>query len=95
MAVHNPFGRVRVLHISGWQLALGAALMLGLALAFTVLVAGILAVVLPACIIGGLAYRWLGGGRRAEMRRPPPGVIEVDYEVISDKTGTPGRGTTR
>jgi hypothetical protein len=85
MAFHSPFGHVRVLRLSGWQIALGAAFVLALALAFTVLLAGILAVVVPACLIGGLAYRWLGGRRGTGVRPPPPGVIEVDYQVIGDR----------
>jgi hypothetical protein len=88
MAVHSPFGHVRVLRLSGWQIALGAAFVLALALAFTVLLAGILAVVVPACLIGGLAYRWLGGRRGTGVRPPPPGVIEVDYEVIGDRASS-------
>jgi hypothetical protein len=78
-----PFAQFRVVQISGWKLALGAALLLTLFLALFILAAGVLLLALPvAAIAGALTYLV---GKRNKPASAPEDVIEVEYREVEQK----------
>jgi hypothetical protein len=78
-----PFAQFRVVQISGWKLALGAALLLTLFFALFILAAGVLLLALPvAAVAGALTYLF---GKRSKPAETPEGVIEVEYREIEQK----------
>jgi hypothetical protein len=78
-----PFAQFRVVQISGWKLALGAALLLTLFFALFILAAGVLLLALPvAAVAGALAYLF---GKRQKPAASPDGTIEVEYREVEQK----------
>jgi hypothetical protein len=88
-AAWNRSGRVRVLRLPSWQIAVVLTLALALGLAIAVVATGVFLVGLPVAILAVVAYRLFGGrGWNRRARRENPGVIEGEYEVI-DGDGAP------
>ncbi len=78
-----PFAQFRVVQISGWKLALGAALLLTLFFALFILAAGILLLALPvAAVAAALAYLF---GKRDKSPAAADGVIEAEYREVEQK----------
>lgn len=78
-----PFAQFRVVQISGWKLALGAALLLTLFFALFILAAGVLLLALPVvAVAGALAYLF---GKRVKPPVYPDGVIEAEYREVEQK----------
>ena len=78
-----PFAQFRVVQISGWKLALGAALLLTLFFALFILAAGVLLLALPvAAIAASLAYLF---GKRDKTPAYSDGVIEAEYREVEQK----------
>lgn len=84
----DPYARriqfdMRTFRLSPWKLWALAATGAALAIAFTVALAGLLLVLVPAVLIGGFVARLLLGRGVAPKRSDTgAGVIEGQYEVI-------------
>lgn len=78
-----PFAQFRVVQISGWKLAFGAALLLTLFFALFILAAGVLLLALPVAAIAG-AFTYLFG-KQSKPAAAPEDVIEVEYREVEQK----------
>jgi hypothetical protein len=78
-------GRLRLVQVPGWQLALIVAVVLAIGVTLAVVAVGVFLVVFPAILIGGAVYQLFRKmrARSAADRRAPP-VIEAEYRVIDD-----------
>jgi hypothetical protein len=78
----------RVVQISSWKLALGAALFFALLIAIFILAAGVFLLVLPvAAVAAALAYLFGNRTKRGNFpsRDYADGVIEAEYREIEAK----------
>ena len=92
MDYRDPFTRerIQVLRLSGWKVALVAAVVVALILALAIVAAGAFLIILPIVLAVGFGYRlWrkLGWGRSRPQQRSGPTVIDAEYVILPPENG--------
>lgn len=70
-----------------WKLLLAAAIGAAVVIALAIVTASLVLILIPVILAGLLIHRLLGRHRQRAQPEPPastPRVIEVDYEIIPD-----------
>lgn len=86
--------RIQVLRLSGWKVALVAAVVVALILALAIVAAGAFLIILPVVLAIGFGYRlWskLGWGRQRPPHRAGPTVIDAEYVIVPPENGADRR----
>jgi hypothetical protein len=79
---------IRMVRLQPWKVWLLVAVGGALALTLAIAVAGLMLILVPLFLLGGLVAKLLLGGGDGGQRRPgtarqtPPGVVEGRYEVL-------------